>query len=621
MPALQELIHKLDLGPWLRYIRIGSICMGIVLLLVGYNWRSFRNMATQEAMDAAQVARNLAEGKGYTTLFIRPLSMHLVKKRNEAKLGVVPSDSHADYTQIKGMHPDLANAPVYPCVLAGLMKVLPFKYEVNNTAPFWSRDGHFWRSEPDFLISLFNELLFFAVIVMTFFLARRLFDANVAWLSAVLLLGCELFWRFSVSGLSTMLLLLIFTGLVWCLVFLEREAREPKWGQTSLLLLSVAAGLLTGVGTLTRYSFGWLIIPVLVFLILLPGPRKAVLCSVVLVVFAIMVAPWVYRNYIISGTPFGTASFAALETTFLFPGNRLERSLEPDFSSVFLTAFIYKLLINSRQILQSDLPRLGGNWTTSFFLVGLLLPFRNLAVRRLRYFLGVCFGILVVVQALGRTQLSDDSPDINSENLLILLAPLVLVYGVSLFFALLDQMKLLFLEARYLAIGLFAVVMCLPMICAFLPPRTVPLVYPPYYPPVIQQISNWMKENELMMSDIPWAVAWYGNRQCLWLTLNAAPDPKDPNSRENFFTVFDYQKPIRAVYLTPQTMDSRFLTEWIRAGEHSWGNFIIESVFRHQFPPNFPLRIAPGGFLPEQLFLTDWERWKITPIVKTTPGK
>ena len=45
-------------------------------------------MATQEAMDAAQLARNIAQGKGYTTLFIRPFSMYLVKKRNLEKQGV-----------------------------------------------------------------------------------------------------------------------------------------------------------------------------------------------------------------------------------------------------------------------------------------------------------------------------------------------------------------------------------------------------------------------------------------------------------------------------------------------------------------------------------------------------
>ena len=88
MPYLQELIHKLEVGPWFRYIKFSLPCLALVLLVVGYNWRSFRNMGTQEAMDAAQVARNVSEGKGYTTLNIRPLSIYLVKTRREAKLGV-----------------------------------------------------------------------------------------------------------------------------------------------------------------------------------------------------------------------------------------------------------------------------------------------------------------------------------------------------------------------------------------------------------------------------------------------------------------------------------------------------------------------------------------------------
>ena len=89
----------------------------------------------------------------------------------------------------------------------------------------------------------------------------------------------------------------------------------------------------------------------------------------------------------------------------------------------------------------SELPKLGGSWITAFFLVGLLVGFRNPAVTRLRYFLLGCVVVLVLAQALGRTQLSEESPEINSENLLVLLAPLVLVYGVSLFYLLLDQMR------------------------------------------------------------------------------------------------------------------------------------------------------------------------------------
>ena len=75
------------------------------------------------------------------------------------------------------------------------------------------------------------------------------------------------------------------------------------------------------------------------------------------------------------------------------------------------------------------------------FLTGLLLYSRSLAVRRMRYFLLMCLVVFIVVQALGRTQLSEESPGVNSENLLVLLAPLVFIYGVSLFHILLDQMR------------------------------------------------------------------------------------------------------------------------------------------------------------------------------------
>jgi hypothetical protein len=613
MPVLQDLLHKLEVGGGMRYLRVGLALLGVVLLTVGYNWRAFRNMSTQEAMDAAQLARNIAQGKGYTTLFIRPFSIHLVKKRNLERQGVQAVGKAADLAQLRGMHPDLANPPVYPVVLAGLMKVLPFDYTISTTKPFWSNSGRFWRFKPDFIIALFNQLLFLAVITLVFFLARRLFDPGVAWLAVGLLLGTELFWRFSVSGLSTMLLMVIFLGLVWCVSLLEQETRVPKWGPYGILVLAGLTGVMAGLGGLTRYAFGWLIIPVLVFLILFGGQRRVVLALIALAAFAAVMAPWVVRNYSVSGKPFGTATYAVVETTMLYPENRLQRSLEPDFSRLYIMAFWLKLNTNLRQIVTGELPKLGGSWITAFFLVGLLIGFRNPAVTRLRYFLLGCVLVLALAQALGRTQLSEESPEINSENLLVLLGPLVLVYGVSLFYLLLEQMRLPLRQLRYVVIGIFSLVVCLPMVFAFLPPKTTPVVYPPYFPPAIQTVAGWLKEKELAMSDIPWAVAWYGQRQCVWLTLKCTPDAKDPNAHEDFFAINDYQKPINALYLTPQTMDARFLTQWIRAGEQSWGSFVLESMVKKKVPEYFPLSESQAGWLPEQLVLTDWQRWRKAP--------
>jgi hypothetical protein len=616
MPFLQDLVHKLEVGGGMRYLRVGLAVLAILVLTAGYNVRAFRNMGTQEAMDAAQLARNIAQGKGYTTLFIRPFSIYLVKQRNQETQGAPAAGKASDPAKLRGMHPDLANPPVYPVVLAALMKVLPFKYEVDLTHPFWSELSRvpgkrsFYRYEPDFLIALFNQLLFLAVIVLVFFLARRLFDPGVAWLSACLLLGTELFWRFSVSGLSTMLLMVIFLGLVWCLVLLEQEARVPKWGSTGILILAGLTGAMVGLGGLTRYAFGWVILPVVGFLILFAGQRRITVSLIALAAFVLVMAPWIGRNYAVSGKPFGTASYAVVETT-IYPENSLQRSLEPALGHFFPRALGFKLSANLRQIVTSELPKLGGSWVTAFFLVGLLVGFRNPALTRLRYFLLGCALVLTLAQALGRTQLSEESPEINSENLLVLLVPLVLVYGVSLFYLLLDQMPLPSVQLRYVVIGIFSLVACLPLLFVFVCPKTYPVAYPPYYPPAIQTLSGWLKADELAMSDIPWAVAWYGQRQCVWLTLKCMPDAKDPNTHEDFLAINDYQKPINALYLTPQTMDMRFLSQGIGAGEQSWGSFAVEAVVKRKVPDFFPLRQSPTGWFSDQLVLTDWQRWKM----------
>ena len=269
-------------------------------------------------------------------------------------------------------------------------------------------------------------------------------------------------------------------------------------------------------------------------------------------------------------------------------------------------------MTNLRVIVQNDLPKLGGSWVSAFFLVGLLIGFRNPGTRRARYFLLLCLPLLVIVQALGRTQLSEDSPEINSENLLVLVAPLVLVYGISLFFLLVHQLSLAMPELRYMVIGLFGLVASLPMLLIFLPPRTS-AVTSPYDPPRIQLMADWLKPSELSMSDVPWAVAWYGQRQSVWLTLKATPDATDPNTHEDFLSINDYEKPIVALYLTPRTMDARFFSEWIAAGELSWGSFVLDCLVKQEIPPNFPLHKMMRFWLPTgQLVLTDWDRWRKT---------
>jgi hypothetical protein len=600
---LQDFIHFVEVGAGKRIIKFLLPSLVLLVVAILYNFRAWTNFLTPEAMDSAQLARNIATGKGYTTSYFRPFSLYLLQQKNQDK-SAGAMDVNADPAQVKTAHPDLANAPVYPMVLAGLMKILPFHYDTGLKRGFWSYNGSFWRYQPDFLISVFNELLLIVLMVAVFFLAKKLFDPPVAWLSAMLVLGCNILWRFSASGQSTMLLMLIFLALAWCVLKIEELASEPQPDANWILCWSALAGILTGVGALTRYSFGWAIIPVAVFLILFSGPRKAINALLALIVFAIVLSPWVVRNVSVSGTPFGTAGFAIMEETQISPGP-LDRAIHPDLTEVLNPDFYWhKFLMNAGTILNHDLFKLGGSWASVLFFAGLLLSFNRSPARRLRYFLLMCLATFIVAQALGRTWLSDESPEITTENLVVLTVPLVFIYGAAFFFILLDQMDLPIREVRIIVIGLFVALCWFPLFLAVWF-KSTPVAYPPYFPPDIQRTAGWMHENELMMSDVPWAVAWYGKHQCVWLTAN---------DQDDFFAINDYIKPVSALYLTMKTMNVQLVNDCFRSGPNSWGSFVLAALSRNDIPKGFPLRHAPTGSatVSSGIFLTDADRWKIT---------
>jgi len=139
------------------------------------------------------------------------------------------------------------------------------------------------------------------------------------------------------------------------------------------------------------------------------------------------------------------------------------------------------------------------------------------------------------------------------------------------------------------------------------------VAFPPYYPPLIGRFAGWMHERELVMSDMPWAVAWYGNRQCVWTTLRV----QDEKRRDDFYAINDFQKPIQGLYLTQLTTEEKFISfadfhpPIPSAEEWSWGRFILNSLVKTNLPSGFPLKHAGPGYLPNgQLFLTDRPRWK-----------
>lgn len=592
--GLQEWIHKMEEGEGTRYLKIFALVLGLLAIGVAYNVREFRNFNSPEAMDAGQLARNIAEGRGYQTHFVRPLSIAVLQEKTP------------NVPLLRGGHPELNSPPVYPYLLAGLMKVLPFNFEIREGATFM-------RHQPEVLIAFFNQALFFVLLFMVYRLGRRMFEPAVGVVAAVVLGVTDLMWEFSISGLPTMLMMILFTGLCWVLLEIEEASRnetpEAPQSGTKLSLMAVGVGLICGIGALTRYGFGWAVVAAAVFLALVGGARRIRLPALALGAFLVVLAPWLARNYAVSGHLFGLAGYDVYKEATVFPDARLDRSIpanmELELNRVPTDHFVRKLVLNGSELLQSEIPKFGGSWLSAFFLAGLLVQFRNPGLSRLRYFLLGALALYFVAQALGRTYFSKLSPVVNGENLIVLLVPVVFLFAVAFFFILLDQIQFPVPAARLGVMVAFILVCGLPLIFKFLPPRSFPVVYPPYYPPAVQEISSWMKEEELMMSDMPWAVAWYGRRQCSWTTMdygNATPS--------DFFKINDFHKPVLGLYLTPLTMDSRFLTDMLKSPDGVWCRFVLESILKTNVPGGFPLKNAPIGLTPDQLFLSDYIRWK-----------
>jgi len=588
--GLQEWIHRIEEGEGTRLVRVVFFILALCGLAAAWHIREAKNFSAIEAMDGAQLARNLAEGKGFTTQVVRPFSLALLERHT----GQMPNLQKQD-------HPDLANPPVYPLVMAAVLKMLPANWVIP--------EKFFWRFQPEVLIGGLNQLLFFGALLLVFRLGKSLFDPAVGWLAVVLMSLTELFWEFTTSGLSTLLLMVLFLGLANLLVRFEQGAREGAKGKGWLIGMGAVIGLLIGVMALTRYSMGWLIVPAAVYVGWCAGSARLPATLAALAVFALALAPWVARNYSVSGTPFGLAGYAIQQDTDIFTGHLLERSMPKnigvELNKVNLQQYPRKLFVNGREILTNDLPKAAGSWIGALFLGSLLIPFRNPSLARLKGWLCGVLLLFLVVQALGRTELSAHAPQLNSENLLAVFTPLFFVFGAGFFFILLDQIEFPSPWFRSAAITGFVAVLSLPLVFRLLPPRSSPLNFPPYFPPLTQTVAEWVGPDELLMSDMPWAIAWYGNRKCVWTTLDMGSEAGD-----DFYRVNDEAGAIKGILLTPITTNARFLKEMRQSREGIWGKFYLDVVVLKNLPTGFPLKIAPPGLLPDWLFLSDRIRWR-----------
>src|SRR5712672_2757860 len=167
MDTAQSIVHSVEQGKAAHVIRVALIVVaifGVALVLLLFRFRGF---AHAEAMDQAQLARQIASGKGFTTNFIRPLALWQMETNSGSKVNLGKDEM-----------PDTFNQPLPP-----LLNVLPIKLSGNAMA---FGPGTFVPAEERW-IAAFSMIFFLAALYVQFLLTRRLFDQRLALLGAGLM--------------------------------------------------------------------------------------------------------------------------------------------------------------------------------------------------------------------------------------------------------------------------------------------------------------------------------------------------------------------------------------------------------------------------------------------------
>jgi len=508
----------------------------------------FNGLADINAQDAAQIARRLSRGEGFTTGLIRPQSLVAAPRLN--------------------LHPELTAPPLYIFIESKMFSLF---------------------GATDKVACMTSALFYLLSIPLFFFAAYRLFDMRTALLSLALYITSAPLLDYSIAGLPMSLLVFVF--LIFMLAVYTLDGKSV-WK-------TVAAGALVGALYLTQYCCIMLLFPLVLHLFFIAeSPRQKVRHMVYATLACLVVIfPWLCRNLALTGNPFFTFDFLKpVLFSESFPGNSFLRvAREVNFSPGILAKTLIKKIYFGIRTEYQQVLFLPQNYLMPFFIVSLFTILQNIKTLMLRRFLLYAGALMVVIMSVFYP----------GQNMLVPFIPFVIMASADFFYATIGSSFLVNSKRKKMIfVILFVALNAYPLLTRIVLGGAARSAYPKDRMEMVQKLVG---KNEVLITDIPWAVAWYCDRTAVWL----------PQTEIDYRIVKQTAGGINNIYLSP------LLFEYPRVENvEIWKNiFLTRQVPRNIF-------LAKGTYLKEGgMFLSNepkWEKYQETdkkeePVI-TNPG-
>ena len=548
-------------------IRRSLFFLVLVALTLGNLFTLFRGLNSPQAMDQAQISREIARGNGFTTKMIRPVAYYQAQQGGSRAISLLNFQ-------------DTYHSPLNPLINAVVLKLIGA-----DDSNAWQMNENEMVFPLDRVIATVSTLFFLMAIGVNYLLISRIFDAKIAGVCAILMLFCETFWNYSLSGLPQMLMLLLFSCGMY---FVYRAVEAANEGRIAMAP-AIIAGVFFTLLALTHWMAVWIALGYIIFAAIAFRPRGIVGISILALLLLAGIGP-ILRNQSITGSPFGTAFLTLYNGLGDGSENMVMRTSDLAAEPLVIDGLLSKILRTTLLQTTDIIPFLGGIIVAPMFFLSLLHPFKRGSISNFRW----AILLMWITTAFGLAIFGITKEPLDPNQLHLLFAPIMTAYGlafVSILWSRLDfvtSTPILRNVHHIVIIGICALPLILDLpnkirVGMSIRDRGGIPHWPPYYAPALNSkksgLKGWVTEKQVVFSDQPWAVAWYADRVSIWL----------PPTRQGFDKLesiaADAQTPSVGILISPCSHGSGPLSDVANKYKDFTSLVLNGRVFLATYPP------------------------------------